>query len=113
MIDIHTTDFPPFIEEEFERLMIPGGEKGFAISFASFKRKQGIALGFQGDVAISISYSGDEYAVDRRKPISSEVFESLYRLVPDLVKRSGFIGAEDILDGESYLVKWASDTEKT
>jgi hypothetical protein len=57
--------------------------------------------------------TGEEYAVVRRYPIELEVFESLYRAVPELVKRSGFVGAEDLLDGESYLVKWASASERT
>lgn len=113
MIDVYTDEFPPFLELEFERLRIPGEEIGFAISCATHKRKESIACGIQGNVPIAIIYSGEEYAVLRRQAIAFEVFESLYRSVPELVKRSGLIGAEDILDGESYLVKWCDGSVKT
>ncbi len=113
MVEIRSADFPPFLEEEFAKMIIPGDGNGFAVSFSSESRKECVACGLLGNRAISMRYTGEEYAVKRRKPISTEVFAELCKAVPAVVKKSGFIFAADILDGETYLVKWSCGIEKT
>jgi len=113
MIDVSTNDFPPFLEQEFERMMIPGDGDGFAISRSTSKGEEGTACGLHGNTAICVSYSGEEYSVRFQKPISRRTFEDVCNTVPDGAKRSGFLGAEDILDGKTDLVKWSWSNQTT
>jgi hypothetical protein len=113
MVEMCSTDFPAFLDQEFDKMIIPGGKRGFAISFASENGKQCVACGIVGDANVIIKYTGDAYSLQHRRAISSETFEKLCRSIPSEVKKSGFIFAEDILDGETYLVKWSWDNETT
>ncbi len=106
MIAKLTTDFPPFIEELFEKMVIPGKGNGFAISYEIANTKTCVALGGAENGAIAVKRRGDPCTKEYRKQISREEFEKLSRVLVSNFKKSGFLGAEDILDGETYLVKW-------
>jgi hypothetical protein len=111
MIELNTAEHP-FLKAEFEKMSIPGNERGFAISYNNESKTECIACGLVGNSAIFVSYSGEEFAVKTRHPISMEDFESLCRALPDVAKRSVAI-FEDMLDGEGYMVKWLRGNEKT
>jgi hypothetical protein len=113
MIEIHTNEFPPFLEEEFGRMMIPGDGDGFAITHTSLKGKECVTCGLISGRVVSVRYSGAGYAFSGRRSISISEFDLLCGAVPTEVRRSGFLAAEDILDGESYLIKWSRDNETT
>jgi hypothetical protein len=110
-IDIRTVDIPPFLEE---KMIIPGGDKGFAISYSSGTRKKTVvACGLIDNCAVTVRYTGDEYKLTHRKLISFEAFEKLCKSFPSAIKRSGYVFHGDSLDGETYLVKWSWGEEKT
>lgn len=107
MMDVCCANLPPFVVEEFEKMIIPGGSDGFAVSRSTADEKQCVACGINCNQAYKVKYIGEEYVIESRKPISMEAFKKLFEAVPVEVRRSGFTCAEDVLDGETYLVKWA------
>lgn len=113
MLDIPCTDLPAFLEQEFDRMIIPGDDRGFAISRTSGDRKKCVACGLVGNRAILVTYKGEDYAVNHRTSVSLELFEELCRSMPSEMKQSRFLFEEDILDGETYLVKWVWHDEKS
>jgi len=113
MLDIPITDVPAFLEQEFGRMIIPGDVQGFAISYTSEGRKECVACGLVRNCPIWVRYIGEEYAVKYRTSVSLERFKELCRSMPSEMKKSRFIFEEDILDGETYLVKWAWHDEKS
>jgi hypothetical protein len=115
MIDVRTDNFPPFLEHEFECMAIPGDRIGFAVTYWSSRNsnKECVTCGRIADSIVSIRYSGEQYTVKYRKTISLATFEKLYNAIPPMVRKSGFIGAEDILDGETYFVKFYDERQQT
>lgn len=113
MIKILQTDLPPFLEEQFAKMVIPGDGYGFAISHGSANERTCVAFGRLEHGGIAVRTRGDEYLVDVQKRISSAEFDSLAKTMTCEFKKSGMIFAEDMLDGESYLVMWSDSHEVT
>jgi hypothetical protein len=113
MIQLLSAELPQFLADEFERMIVPSGSVGFAVSFSSGSKKHGVACWRLAATAHAVTYVGEEYAVKSRKVIDVAVFEQLCRGVPEEAKKSGFIFAEDVLDGETYLVEWVQENQVT
>lgn len=106
MIRLFSSALPPFLAQQFDKMAIPGEGCGFAVCFSSASKKECVACGLQGDSAVAVRYSGYEYELSETALIPLSKFKQLCDAVPIELRKTGILAAEDVLDGESYLVKW-------